>query len=128
MDGVDQARLERLNQAGIRSHRLLLSRAKDRRGRRQLAAETGICEALILRWANMADLMRIRGIGQDYSELLQAGGVETVKDLRNRNPGRLAAALSAVNAQQRLVREAPGEKRVANWIAQAKQLPIVITH
>lgn len=128
MDGSDALFLGRLRQAGVRNGTLLLNRAKDRPGRRALSAETGIQEAVILRLANRADLQRIRGIGQDYSELLEAAGVCTVKDLRNRNARNLAAALTQVNAERRLVREAPGEKRVANWIDQAKRLPAVITH
>ncbi|WP_342642906.1 DUF4332 domain-containing protein [Rhodoligotrophos ferricapiens] len=128
LDGIGEPFLAALSEVGIKNRELLLNRAKDRRGRRQLATETGISEALILHWVNTADLMRIRGVGHDYCELLRATGVDTVRDLRHRNASNLAAALQEVNARQRLVREAPGEKRVASWIAQAKLLPTVITH
>ncbi|MGF7160484.1 putative flap endonuclease-1-like 5' DNA nuclease [Rhodoligotrophos appendicifer] len=128
IEGIDDEVVDKLKQAGIRSLDALLKRAGDRRGRRLLAGETGLPETAILRWTNMADLMRIRGVGDDYAELLRATGVDTVRELRHRNAVRLTAALMQVNAERRLVREAPGEKRVAKWIEQAKLLPVMMTY
>ena len=78
-----------------------------------MAAETGIDEAKVLKWTNMADLMRIKGVGEEYSELLEAAGVDTVKELRNRNAKNLAAAMAEANSgKKKLVRVLPGEKKV----------------
>lgn len=86
IEGIGPTYAEKLLAAGIRTTAALLERAKDPRGRKALAGETGIEESKVLKWANMADLMRVRGIGEEYSELLEAAGVDTVKELRN--PGR----------------------------------------
>ena len=92
------------------------------------AATTGLSEGQLLKWANMADLMRISGIGPEYSELLEAAGVDTVKELRNRNAENLAARMAEVNATSKLTRAVPAEKVVSDWIEQAGSLEPLITH
>lgn len=112
----------KLKGAGIRSTRTLLQRARTPKGRKELALATGISEANILKWANIADLMRVRGVAEEYSGLLRAAGVDTVKELKRRNSANLTKRLQRVNADQKLVRLLPSERRVARWIEQAKSL------
>ncbi|GLK55936.1 putative flap endonuclease-1-like 5' DNA nuclease [Methylopila capsulata] len=128
IEGVGPESAERLKKAGVRTSATLLDRAKDPKGRKTLAAATGIPASLILSFANRADLMRLRGVGGEYADLLAAVGVDTVKDLRNRNLGNLSKAIRHANAQRSLVRLAPSEKVVAKWIEQAKALPPVMTY
>ncbi|MGI9294580.1 MAG: DUF4332 domain-containing protein, partial [Pseudomonadales bacterium] len=85
-------------------------------------------ESQLLKWANMADLMRISGVGEEYSELLEAAGVDTVKELRNRNAENLTAAMAATNEQKKLVRSVPSAAQVTKWVEQAKTLDPLITH
>jgi hypothetical protein len=113
---------------GIRTTGKLLEKAKDPKGRKLLAAKTGIDEKCILRWANMADRMRIKGVGEDYAELLEAAGVDTVKELKYRNPANLAKAMADANTKRKLVRLLPSEKAVLRWIEHAKKLPLKITY
>jgi hypothetical protein len=82
----------------------------------------------LLRWANIADRMRVKGVNKEYAELLQAAGVDTVRELQHRNPAKLAARMAAANKQRKLVRLLPSEKVVARWIDHAKKLPLKITY
>jgi len=117
-----------LRPAGIRTTGKLLEAAKDPKGRKRLAAKINIDEKCILRWANMADRMRIKGVGEDYAELLEAAGVDTVRELTYRNPANLAKAIAAANAKRKLVRLLPSEKAVGRWIEHAKKLPLKISY
>jgi hypothetical protein len=117
-----------LKPAGIRTTGKLLEAAKDPKGRKQLAAKINVDEKRVLRWANMADRMRIKGVGEDYAELLEAAGVDTVRELKYRNPANLAKAIADVNAKRKLVRLLPSEKAVGRWIEHAKKLPLKITY
>lgn len=112
----------KLKTVGIRSSSKLLERARTPRGRRQLAESAGIPSEYILNWANMADLMRVPGIAEDYSELLVAAGVDTVKELRRRNAANLVARMVAINEKKTYVELLPSEKRVIRWIEQAQAL------
>src|SRR2546429_6428748 len=98
--------------AGIRSTHRLLEAAKDPRGRKALAARTGLDEKCILRSANMADRMRIKGIGEDYAVLLEAAGVDTVRELKYRNPRNLAKAMADANTKRKLVQLLPSQKAI----------------
>ena len=118
----------KLKAAGIRTSGKLLEKAKDAKGRKLLAERTGIDVKCILRWANMADRMRIKGVGEEYAELLEAAGVDTVKELKYRNPHNLAQAMAEANTKRRLVRLLPSEKAVVRWIEHAKKLPLKITY
>jgi len=114
--------------AGIRSTGKLLKVAKDPKGRKALAAKTGLDEKCILRSANMADRMRIKGIGEDYAVLLEAAGVDTVRELKYRNPRNLAKAMAEANTKRKLVQLLPSEKAIERWIEHAKRLDLVISY
>lgn len=128
IEGIDPEIAARLKSAGIRTTGKLLETAKNPKGRKLLAAKTGFHEKTILCWANMADKMRVKGVGEEYAELLHAAGVDTVKDLKYRNPCNLAKAMAMANAKRKLVRLLPSEKTVVRWIEDAKKLPLKITY
>lgn len=102
--------------------------AATKKGRVKLASSSGISEKLILEWVNLADLMRIKGVGEEYSDLLEEAGVDSVKELRNRRPDHLFEKMAEVNAKNRLVRRDPSLLEVKRWVAQAKKLKPVVTH
>jgi predicted flap endonuclease-1-like 5' DNA nuclease len=120
----------KLQTVGIKTVSDLLTKAKTPKGRRELAETTGIDGTLILKWVNMADLFRVKGIGPEYSELLEKAGVDTVKELRHRVPENLHAKLEAVNAAggRPLVRALPSLKAVQSWIEAAKHLEPMLTY
>lgn len=128
IEGIGKTFAEQLGKAGIKTTDQLLDAGKDPKGRKALAATTGIDEAKILGWTNKADLMRLKGVAEEFSDLLEAAGVDTVKELKTRRPDNLAAKLSEVNATRKLVRQLPSESQVADWIEQAKTLPAVMTY
>jgi hypothetical protein len=128
IDGVDADVVALLKKAGIRSSARLLEKASTLRGRRELAAITGIGERDLLRWANMADRMRIKGVHREYAELLCAAGVDTIRELAYRNPQKLAQAMAKANEKRKLVRLLPSDKAVTRWIDHAKKLPIKISY
>ena len=119
---------DKLKKVGIRTTAKLLEAAKSAKGRKALAAKIGVDEKTILRWANLVDRMRIKGIGEDYAKLLQVVGVDTVKELQHRNVAKLASAMREANKKNKLVRLLPSERRVQRWINEAKQLPLKITY
>jgi len=120
--------VDRLKSNGIRTTARLLDAAKNPKGRKLLAGRTGIDEKRILNWANAADRMRIKGIGAEYSELLRAAGVDTVKELKYRNPAKLAEAMAAANARNKLARVLPSPRAVERWVEQAKRIQLKITY
>ncbi|HMB47117.1 MAG TPA: DUF4332 domain-containing protein [Afifellaceae bacterium] len=128
IEGIGPSFTKKLQKIGIRTTGKLLERAASPKGRRQLAEESGIDESRILKWANMADLMRIKGVAEEYSELLEAAGVDTVKEMKRRNAANLAEKMAEVNAKKKLVRLLPSEKRVDGWVAHAKKLKAVMTY
>lgn len=128
IEGIGPVYTEKLGAVGINTTEAYLERAKDPKGRKALAEETGIEASRILKWANMADLMRISGVGEEYSELLEAAGVDTVKELKHRKPENLAAKMAEVNETKKLVRQVPGESQVTKWVEQAKELPPMMTY
>jgi hypothetical protein len=128
IEGIDRDTAATLKKAGIRSSGSLLEAARTLRGRKTLATKTGLSEKQLLRWANMADCMRIRGVSREYADLLRASGVDTVKELKYRNPANLAQAMVAANKARKLVRLLPSEKVVGRWINHAKSLPLKITY
>jgi len=123
IEGIAEVMAEKLQKAGIRSVNALLKKGADPKGRKEIAEKSGISEARILDWVNMADLFRIKGISMQYSELLKAAGVDTVKELAQRNPENLYNTMKEVNEKKRLVRLIPAQKMVASWVEQAKSLP-----
>ena len=128
IEGIGPAMRDKLAGAGIQTTDDLLKLCCDKKGRVSAAEKSGCSEGQLLKWVNMADLMRISGIGQEYSELLEAAGVDTVKELRNRNAANLAEAMKTTNEQKKLTRTVPSEKTVAKWVEQAKTLDPLITH
>lgn len=126
--GIGPLMALKLKQLGIRTTGRLLEAARTAKARKELAARIGVDEQTVLRWANLADRMRIKGVGEPYAELLQAVGVDTVKELKYRNVNNLAKAMADANRKRKLVRLLPSEKRIERWIAQAKELPPKITY
>jgi hypothetical protein len=114
--------------AGIRSTGKLLRAAKNPKGRKALAERTGLDEKCILRSANMADRMRIKGVGEDYAVLLEAAGVDTVRELKYRNPRNLAKAMAEANTKRKLVELLPSAKAIERWIEHAKRLELMISY
>ena len=128
IEGIGPVYAEKLRQAGVRSTDALLKAGSTPQGRKELETKTGIGHEYILDWVNRADLMRVTGIGEEYGDLLEAAGVDTVVDLARRNPDNLHAALLTVNEEKKLVRRPPALQMVQNWVAQAKELPRVVTY
>jgi len=124
IDGLGPANSKKMQKAKVQTVRGLLKRGATPKGRKELALQSGVSEAVILKWVNMADLFRVNGIGKQYAELLEKAGVDTVKELRTRRADKLIAALEAANGAgaRRLVRLLPGQKRVQGWIDEAKKL------
>jgi predicted flap endonuclease-1-like 5' DNA nuclease len=128
IEGIGPVYAAKLNEIGILTTADLLGAGADRKGREELVEKIGISSKLILKWVNMADLMRISGVGEEYSELLEAAGVDTVKELKMRNPENLHQAMLQVNEERKLVRRTPYLSEVQDWVEQAKQLEAVITY
>ncbi len=128
IEGIGKKYAEKLQAAGITTTEKLLEAGGSRKGRQDLAAKTGITETLILEWVNLADLFRVPGIGEEYSDLLEEAGVDTVKELRNRNPENLHHAIREVNDRKKLVRQVPGLSQVESWIKAAKELDPKVTY
>ncbi|HEX5212813.1 MAG TPA: DUF4332 domain-containing protein [Pseudolabrys sp.] len=128
IDGIDGEAAAALKTAGIRSTARLLEEARTPRGRKRLALKTGLDEKQLLCWANMADRMRVKGIRKEYAGLLQAAGVDTVRDLKYRNPENLAKAMAEANRRRKLVAFLPSAKVVEHWIEDAKKLQLKITY
>lgn len=128
LEGIGSKYALVLSEAGITSAEALLRAGCSRQGRQQLAMQTGLSEGAILKWVNMCDLFRIKGVASQYSELLEAAGVDTVKELRTRNAQNLTQKLAEVNQKQGLVRQVPSLGMVESWIEQANSLEPVVTH
>ena len=128
IEGIGPTYGEKLRAADINNTDQLLKACSDPKGRKDTAAKTGLSEQQLLKWANMADLMRISGVGEEYSELLEAAGVDTVKELKMRRPDNLAAKMAEVNETKKLVRQVPSESQVEKWVAQAKDLPPMLSY
>lgn len=124
--GVDETAARKLESVGISTAKALIEQGADPRGRKVIAAQTGIDGGLIRRWLNHIDLFRIKGIGEEYASLLEEVGVKTVRDLARRNPNRLYRQMVKVNRTKQLVRRLPSLAQVEDWIAQAKKLPRVV--
>ncbi len=128
IEGIGPAYAEKLSKAEIKTVEKLLEKGASRKGRKDLAGITGISDTLILEWVNRADLFRIKGIGEEFSDLLEAAGVDTVKELAQRNAENLVAKIEEVNSQKKLVRRLPTLDAVKDWIEQAKKLPRVVEY
>ncbi len=128
IEGIGPAYAKKLAEAKIKTTDDLLSFCCDAKGRKTVSEKCGVGEPQLLKWANMADLMRVSGVGSEYAELLEAAGVDTIKELRNRNAENLAAKMEEVNAQKKLTRAVPSAKVVTGWVEQAAKLDPKISH
>ncbi|MBR6628476.1 MAG: DUF4332 domain-containing protein [Bacteroidaceae bacterium] len=128
IEGVGATYAEKLAAAGINKVEELLAKCAAPAGRKALAEETGISDKLILKWTNHADLIRIHGVGPQFAELLEAAGVDTVKEFRHRNAENLAAKMEEVNAEKNLVNRVPSVKELTKMIAEAATLEVVVTY
>lgn len=128
IEGVGETYAEKLTVAGIDTVEKLLERCASAKGRAEVAAETGISEKLILRWTNHADLFRIQGIGPQFAELLEAAGVDTVKELRHRVPANLEKRITEVNEARNLTGRVPSVKELTKMIEEAGTLEHVVTY
>jgi predicted flap endonuclease-1-like 5' DNA nuclease len=128
IEGIGPSYAQKLAKANIKSVTGLLKKCHDKKGRQNVSKVTGIDESMLLKWANIADLYRIKGVGSEYSELLEAAGVDTVKEMRMRNPENLYEKMKEINAKKKLVRQLPGLKKVQDFVAAAKKLDPMISH
>ena len=128
IEGLTAFAASKLKSVGIRTMESLLEAARTAKGRKELSAKTGFDEQQLLQWANLADCMRIPGMGKAKAELLRASGVSTVRELTHRNPARLAQAMKQANGQRKLVQVLPSEKSVEQLIEKARMLPLKISY
>lgn len=128
IEGIGPAYRAKLQEAGVGNTDDLLEKAASKKGRVALADATGIEEKRILSWVNLADLMRVKGIGKQFAELLHAAGVDTIKELRTRNAANLAKAVADANAERNLAKSVPSESQVAGFIDAAKAMEPMVTH
>ncbi|MBP1633113.1 MAG: hypothetical protein H6Q11_1401 [Acidobacteria bacterium] len=128
IEGIGVKNATTLRKARIRTTEALLKAGATRKGRKELAEATGFSEHVILEWVNRADLFRVKGVGEEYSDLLEAAGVDTVKELRARNATSLLGKMTEVNEQKHLVRRLPTESMVARWVAHARELAPVLEY
>ncbi len=128
VEGIGAAYAEKLNAAGVKTTEDLLEKCASKKGRVEMAEATGISEKLILKWTNHADLFRINGIAGQFAELLEAAGVDTVKEFRHRVPANLQPKLVEVNEAKNLCNRVPSVAELEKMIAQAKELEPMITY
>lgn len=128
IEGIGEVYAQNLKDAGIATVEALLVAGASPKGRQEIEEKTGIGHAYILKWVNRADLFRVKGISEEYADLLEAAGVDTVPELARRNGENLHAKLGEVNAAKKLVRKLPALSQVSDWIKQAGDLPRVVTY
>jgi predicted flap endonuclease-1-like 5' DNA nuclease len=128
VEGIGPAFAAKLREAGVRTTDELLQRAGSRRGRDELEAATGVSHNQILEWTNHADLYRIKGVGSEYADLLEAAGVDSVAELAQRNAKNLSETFGELDAARNTVRNIPSEAIVAGWIEEAKSLPRMVEY
>ena len=128
IEGIGPVYEGKLNEIGIKTVAELLERGASAKGRKEIEQSTGIDHARVLKWVNMADLFRIKGVAGQFSELLEAAGVDTVKELRHRVPANLHAKMIEVNEAKKLTRAVPALSQVEDFIRQAKELEPKLTY
>lgn len=128
VEGIGKVYTDKLQAAGIKTTDALLEQGASPKGRKLLAEKTGIAEKLILEWVNHVDLYRIKGVGSEYSDLLEEAGVDTVVELATRKPENLHKAIVEANEKKDLVRKVPALSQVTEWVEQAKKLPRIVTY
>lgn len=128
IEGIGEKYATKLKMIGISTTETLLEKGQTKRGRQEIADKSGITKTLILEWVNLSDLFRIKGVGEEYSDLLEEAGVDTVIELAQRNPNNLYQSVVDVNQKKKLVRKLPTQYQVSDWVNQAKKLPRVIKY
>jgi len=128
IEGIGEKYATKLKMIGISTTGTLLDRGRTPRGRKEIAEKSKISKTLILEWVNLADLFRIKGVGEEYSDLLEEAGVDTVVELAQRNPANLYASVVDVNKKKKLVRKLPTEDQIKDWVKQAKKLPRIVKY
>lgn len=128
IEGIGNRYADILESVGIKTTEELLKACATKSGRSKVADSTGISEKLILKWANHADLFRIKGIAGQFAELLEASGVDTVKEFRHRIAANLYQKMIEINDSKNLCNRVPTEKDLEKMIDQAKELEPVITY
>ena len=128
IEGVGPAYAAKLEAIGVKTTEQLLKDGASPKGRKEVASKSGVSETLILKWVNRIDLSRIKGVGSEYADLLEASGVDTVVELANRKPENLVTKMTEVNEAKKLVRKLPVLSQVQDWVKQAKDLPRAITY
>ena len=128
IEGIGKVYAEKLTGIGIKTTADLLEHCGTAKGREEMAEKTGISEKLLLEWVNLADLFRIKGVGEQFSDLLEESGVDTVVELAQRNPENLYNKMLQVNEEKNLVNRAPHLSEVKSWVEQAKSLPRKVEH
>ena len=128
VEGIGKVYAGQLRKVGITTTEGLLERGSTPKGRQEIAVQSSISENLILEWVNRSDLFRVRGIGEEYSDLLESAGVDTVVELAQRNPQNLYETLVKVNRDKKLVRKLPTAAQVAAWVIHAKELPRAVAY
>jgi len=128
IEGIGEKYATKLKMIGISTTGTLLDRGSTPRGRKEIAEKSKISKTLILEWVNLADLFRIKGVGEEYSDLLEEAGVDTVVELAQRNPTNLYASVVDVNKKKKLVRKLPTEDQIKDWVKQAKKLPRIVKY
>ena len=128
IEGIGPSYAEKLTAAKITNTDRLLAECGNAKGRKAVSEATGISEGSLLSWANMADLLRISGVGKQFAELMHAAGVDTIKELRQRNAENLAEAMTKINAEKKLTKGSTNADAVGKWIEQAKKMDPKISH
>ena len=128
IEGIGSVYADKLKAAGVETQEALLKSGGTSKGRKDLEAATGIGGALILKWVNRADLARVKGIGEEYADLLEASGVDSVPELAQRNAAHLHEHLVEVNEAKKLVRQVPSQTMIEMWVAAAKDLPRAVEY
>ena len=128
IEGIGEKFAEKLRGAGVRTTEALLKKGETSAGRRELAMQSGVSDHQILEWVNRADLYRIKGVGSEYADLLETAGVDTIRELAQRQAGNLFESLKTINEEKKKVRKLPTAEQVAEWIKQAKSLPRAVEY
>jgi len=128
IEGIGETYADKLKNMGISTQDCLLEKGCSKSGRQTIAGESGLSEKKILNWVNRADLSRVKGVGEEYADLLEHSGVDTIPDLATRNAKNLFEKMTSVNSEKNLVRAMPSESTVEDWVAQAKKLPRVVNY
>lgn len=128
IEGIAQKYAGNLRKAGIRSSKALLKKGSTPRGREEISRKAGVSKTLLLEWVNHMDLFRIKGVGQEYADLLEEAGVDTIPELAQRNAENLHSKILETNQEKQLVRRPPSRKMVHDWVNQAREMPRMIKY